>query len=112
MATILVVDDDLTASAMLCDALLDAGHLVFSVPDHHEALIALRTVKIDLVLWGLAVPRAHGDAFATGLRADPRTAHVPLVVLRGAADQTALPADSAFRLLEKPVALPALLEAV
>jgi signal transduction histidine kinase/serine phosphatase RsbU (regulator of sigma subunit)/DNA-binding response OmpR family regulator len=80
---------------------------VVAVPDGAAAFAAAVASPFDLVLTDLMMPRLDGVGLVTGLRADPRTRHVPIVILSaraGAGDAIRGLAAGADDYLVKPFA--------
>ncbi|MFJ6197209.1 SpoIIE family protein phosphatase [Micromonospora sp. NPDC092111] len=61
--------------------LLGAEYEVVAVPDGVAALEQATGGSFDLVLTDVMMPRLDGFGLVTALRADPRTRHVPIVLL-------------------------------
>ena len=80
-ARLLVVDDSLSARRALEAALEDAGYAVRSAVDGLAAVDAIEEELPDLVLLDLEMPRMNGLELASHLRADERTASLPLVLV-------------------------------
>ena len=81
--------------------------MVHAVSDARQVLARALDVTPDLVLTDLRMPFLDGHAVLARLRAQPRTAAIP-VVLMSAADQ--LPTGAAFdAVLAKPFAIATLL---
>ena len=112
MPTILIIDDEPTVRQLLRDILCDEGFAVIGVGDGVEGLVALRTVQVDLILCDIMMPRMNGIAFATRLRTDPRNSSIPLIMLSATPAENSLPATMYTAFLEKPFAVPALLNKV
>jgi len=82
---VLVVDDNLT-NLKLIEYLLQArGHEVISAFDAESALSALRAQRPSLVLLDLQLPGMDGLELTRQLKADPETAHIPIVAVTAAA---------------------------
>ncbi|WP_343450123.1 SpoIIE family protein phosphatase [Micromonospora oryzae] len=78
---------------------------VVAVPDGVEALRRAVEAPFDLVLTDVMMPRLDGFGLVTALRADPRTRHVPIVLLSaraGSAEAVAGLAVGADDYLTKP----------
>jgi len=85
--TILIVDDDaemIRVHELLVRERLP-GRTVLTATGGRAALAILRDQSPDLVLLDLMMPEVDGFDVLAGLRADPRTRHVPVVVLTGQA---------------------------
>lgn len=78
---ILVVDDDPDALALIQLMLRRRGFEVETAPGGAEALEFLANDLPDLVLLDLMMPFMDGHEVCTRLRADPRTASLPIVML-------------------------------
>ncbi len=88
-ARVLVADDNADMRAYLTRLLAGAGYLVDAVGNGRDALEAVRTAAPDLVVSDVMMPRMDGLSLVAALRADPRTASVPLLLLSARAGQEA-----------------------
>jgi DNA-binding response OmpR family regulator len=79
---ILIVDDDLDFIHLTERWLTRAGHSVRHVVSGRTALEALAADPLpDLVLLDVMLPRIDGFALLKQLRAEPRTARVPVMIV-------------------------------
>jgi PAS domain S-box-containing protein len=81
MANILIVDDTLNSLKLLAKALEQRGHQIYSAASGAIALAAARTVVPDLVLLDIYMPEMDGYEVCQRLKADARTADVPVIFL-------------------------------
>ncbi|WP_018684900.1 SpoIIE family protein phosphatase [Actinokineospora enzanensis] len=88
-ATVLVADDNADMREYLTRLLAGAGYEVQGVVDGVEALSRVRRVPPDLVVSDVMMPRMDGLSLVAALRADPRTAAVPVLLLSARAGQEA-----------------------
>jgi PAS domain S-box-containing protein len=88
-ARVLVADDNADMREYLARLLRTAGYEVMTVTDGQAALEGARARLPDLVLTDLIMPRLDGLGLVTALRADPRTAPIPVVVLSARAGEEA-----------------------
>lgn len=95
-ARILFVDDDPILREFARVNLASESCDVDVAADGIEALDRLETQAFDLLLVDLEMPRMDGFELLGRLRADPRTAHLPVVVETGREDVVAI--DRAFRM--------------
>ncbi|MER6389143.1 SpoIIE family protein phosphatase [Streptomyces sp. NPDC001523] len=86
---VLVADDNADMREYLSRLLLGAGYRVSTVNDGRQALGAVRAKAFDLVVSDVMMPHLDGLALVTALRADPRTASVPVLLLSARAGQEA-----------------------
>ena len=105
--TVLLVEDERSASFTLSLVLRRAGYKVLQAYDGQEALEALERAKregspVDLVVTDLLMPRLSGLDLAERLAAG--TERVPVVIISGYADAALEEAvrKSGCELLEKP----------
>lgn len=85
---VLVADDNADMRDYL-RRLLAPGYGVTTVTDGHAALEAVRAHRPDLVISDVMMPRLDGLGLVAALRADPRTAGVPVLLLSARAGQEA-----------------------
>ncbi|MDO0924725.1 SpoIIE family protein phosphatase [Streptomyces sp. TG1A-8] len=88
-ARVLVADDNADMREYLARILADVGYRVDAVGDGREALDAVRRKAPDLVVSDVMMPRLDGLQLVRALRADPRTASVPVLLLSARAGQEA-----------------------
>lgn len=82
-ARILVADDDHAILTVLETILAGDGYQVICASDGAEALALAQQESFDLILLDMQMPKRDGLAVARALRADPRLAAVPIVMLTG-----------------------------
>jgi PAS domain S-box-containing protein len=88
-ARVLVADDNADMREYLARLLRTAGYQVTMVADGQAALNAVRAGLPDLVLADVMMPGLDGMGLVGVLRADPRTAPVPVVFLSARAGEQA-----------------------
>jgi len=88
-ARVLVADDNADMREYLARLLGGAGYQVTTVNDGQSALRAVRTEPPDLVISDVMMPGLGGLELVAALRADARTAPVPVVLLSARAGQEA-----------------------
>ncbi|GGL62547.1 histidine kinase [Streptomyces fumigatiscleroticus] len=88
-ARVLVADDNADMRAYLTRLLRGAEYEVEAVADGRQALGAARREAPDLVVSDVMMPRLDGLSLVAALRADPRTASVPVLLLSARAGQEA-----------------------
>ncbi|MGX7826402.1 SpoIIE family protein phosphatase [Actinokineospora sp. 24-640] len=88
-ARVLVADDNADMREYLSRLLVEAGYQVDTATDGQAALEAVRAAAPDLVASDVMMPRLDGLALVAALRADPRTASVPVLLLSARAGQEA-----------------------
>jgi CheY-like chemotaxis protein len=110
---ILVVEDDAGIRDSVEECLATEGHDIASVANGAEALEWLaREPAPDLVVLDLVMPVMNGAELIARLRADPRLAAVPVVLMTAAMSGSARALPQADTVLAKPFDLDALLAAV
>lgn len=83
-ASILVVDDQVSALENLEAQLQDVGHKVYTAIDGEEALRKTRFYKPDVIILDIYMPGMRGDAVADALKVDPLTQNIPIIFLTAA----------------------------
>ena len=93
---ILIVEDDNDIAALIAYYLEKAGYSTDVVPDGGRALSAARETPPDLIILDLMLPGLNGLQVCGALRADRRTAAVPIIMLtaRGEESERILGLDS------------------
>ena len=80
--TVLLVDDSPFFLNMLTPVLQAAGYLVTTAGSAHDALALLRDGRpFDVVITDIEMPDMNGFQLAESVRADPRTAELPVIAL-------------------------------
>ncbi len=78
---ILVVDDDDDFREALCEVLSGAGYPVEQAGDGEQALARMAGEVPGIVLLDLKMPVLDGWGVVERMRKDPRTTHVPILIL-------------------------------
>jgi len=79
--TVLIVEDDTAASALIRVNLEADGFRVAIARDGFVALAATATGNIDAVITDMVMPRMDGWALCDALRNQPETARMPIIGL-------------------------------
>jgi chemosensory pili system protein ChpA (sensor histidine kinase/response regulator) len=79
--TVLVVDDSLTVRRLTRRLLARSGYRVREAKDGVDALSQMQDEAADLVVLDLEMPRMDGYELMRQMRANPRTALIPIVVV-------------------------------
>jgi len=84
--TILTVDDSRTMRDLLMAALTEAGFKVVQAEDGLQGLEVLETIKPDVIVTDINMPRMDGFGFIEGVRGGGRHQGVPILVLTTESD--------------------------
>ena len=87
-ARILLVDDQPDQVEMYQFALEHAGFVIDEATDGRAAIAAVRSRPPDVIVLDLRLPDISGWEVCRVLKADPRTARIPIVILTAAASAT------------------------
>jgi CheY-like chemotaxis protein len=79
----LVVDDSMLIRHTVCRFLEERGFRVEAATNPVEALEALGTVRPDIIITDMQMPKMSGSEFISALKARPDTASIPIVILAG-----------------------------
>ncbi|MEM9074679.1 MAG: sigma-54 dependent transcriptional regulator, partial [Myxococcota bacterium] len=104
MAEVLVVDDEEGVREFVAEALSSAGHQVRCARDGVEALAAIRTAAVEVVLTDVRMPKLDGLALLEVIRRE--FPEVPVILLTAHGDiamAVSAMRAGAFDFLEKPV---------
>jgi CheY-like chemotaxis protein/DNA-binding CsgD family transcriptional regulator len=83
---VLVVDDVPDNLSLLHDALDDAGYTVLVATSGQAALQRVQQAEPHIVLLDAVMPGMDGYEVARRLKADPASAHIPIIFMTGLAD--------------------------
>src|SRR5690349_9321490 len=86
-ATVAIVEDDECTREVFRTILEHVGHQVVEAADGRQAIIMVRERMPDLILLDLGLPGLDGRSVAAELKADPRTARLPIIVVTAAAEE-------------------------
>jgi pilus assembly protein CpaE len=103
---ILCVDDDQSVLKMITGFLARRGYEVVGASDGLEALRLFGTTAPQLVITDVSMPHVNGLDLTKRLRANPRTAHIPIIMLsgqKGVDDILAGYAEGADEYVAKPI---------
>jgi CheY-like chemotaxis protein len=78
---VLIVEDDPDIRRLYAVMLKHAGYRVAETDAAVDGLERVKTLKPDVVLMDLALPGVDGYEATRRLKADPATAHVPIIVV-------------------------------
>ncbi len=85
---VLVVDDHLDTRDMYCQVLDVFGYATAGASDGFEAHEKARTDLPDVILTDIGLPKMDGMELCARLKADARTAHIPVIALTGFGEAT------------------------
>jgi CheY-like chemotaxis protein len=112
-ATILVVEDDDALRRMFEQVLVFDGFKVLSAAHGAEALRILNTITPALVVLDLVLPWVNGVEVLSTMRATPRLAAIPVVIVTGTPMTVRDLADPGpLTILRKPINAEALTPAI
>jgi len=86
-AKILVIDDDPDLVEALKIILETGSYRVISAFDGEEGLRRVKEENPDLIILDLLLPKEDGDVLCRELKANPRYANVPILVLTAVAEK-------------------------
>ena len=110
-ALVLVVDDEPNVRRMVMKALEADGYVFTEACDGQEALRMIAERTPDLVLLDLMMPKLGGMEVLKAMRANPKTAGVPVLILSAQNDESSIRAGfdvGATDYLAKPFSIPQL----
>ena len=85
--SVLVVEDSITARALLKNILEAAGYRVSSAMDGVDGLTQLRTEQFDIVVSDVDMPRMNGFNLTRSIRSDKKLADIPVVLVTALASR-------------------------
>jgi two-component system, chemotaxis family, chemotaxis protein CheY len=81
---VLVIEDEQLIREAVAEFLGESGYEVAQAGDGPDALASMRASVPDVVIVDLQLPTMSGSDFVHEMRADPRLAAVPIVILSAA----------------------------
>jgi len=108
MLTVLVADDEFAVLEVLCMALEGEGHRILKAGDGADALRILVSQPCDVVVCDEVMPVMTGAQLVGAMRADPRLASVPVIMMIDVFGRSRTPLDPEIIVVPKPVMLPQL----
>jgi len=114
-SSVLVVEDEQALAAAVIEALSDAGLTVTHAADGEQALARMTSVRFDVLICDLKMPKVDGMSLYRTLMARPDRAVPPIIFVTGDVAGTEAEAfleESGCRWLAKPFRLADLLRAV
>lgn len=113
---ILIVDSDLTSRSYLAAALQKKGYLTLQASSGREGLVMAWRDRPGLIIADPVMADLPGEELASRLRADPRTANLPLIALSSDMEPKrqleCLEAGFTRYLVKSPMVLAGLMDAV
>jgi phosphate regulon transcriptional regulator PhoB len=85
---ILIVDDEPDIVELISYNLKKEGFHISTAQDGEEALTKVRTGHLDLIILDLMLPGIHGIELCRILRNNPKTAHVPIIMLTAKGEES------------------------
>jgi len=86
--TIMVVEDETDLAEVLCYHLEKEGYACRRFHDGSVVLSEVKRQTPDLIVLDRMLPKTPGDEVAIRLKRDPRTAHIPIIMLTAKAEET------------------------
>jgi DNA-binding response OmpR family regulator len=83
-----IIEDDQDLRKLLLHYLEREGYVLQHAPDGAQGLSLVRRVRPDLVILDLMLPGLDGLEVCKRLKADPQTAHIPILMLTAKAEET------------------------
>jgi CheY-like chemotaxis protein len=113
MASVLVVDDEPDARAVLQMLLSLQGYAVTTAADGAAALLAVNECKPDVIVTDWMMPQMNGQQLCRRLREDPATRAIPIIMSSAvSADLDRNSPRNYDRYLRKPVDFEVLLSTI
>lgn len=91
--TALVVDDSMLIRHTVCRFLEERGYAVESATNGADALEVMKTLRPDILITDMMMPRMDGSQLITEVRKNPELARVPIIVLAGRQSAAGLPPE-------------------
>ncbi len=90
MAQVLVIEDDSDTRTFLSEFLCDDGHVTDEAAEGLTGLKMATQIVPDVILLDVLMPKLDGFQVLEALRANDRTTGIPVVMLSGQNDMSAM----------------------
>lgn len=109
--TILIIEDEPSILALLCDLLEGEGYTVRTATNGQEGLASMRAQLPDLVLCDVMMPGMDGRAVYQAMQAHPALCKLPLLFMSAVTEHSlGLDREAYSAFLPKPLDLEQLLQ--
>ena len=112
MAEILIVDDNEMNMRLFSDLLQTKGHHITECLEGTAALDLAKTIKPDLVLMDIQMPKISGLAVIEQIRRTPETPIIAISAFAMKGDEEKIMASGANAYISKPISIPVFFETV
>jgi CheY-like chemotaxis protein len=115
MPTILIADDTPSEAALMASVVQQLGHTARLVSDGEECLATAKTLKPDLILLDVVMPKLDGFNTCRKLKKDPELAKTPVIMVTSKnqdSDKFWAEKQGANRFVAKPFTPDTLAEAI
>lgn len=109
--TILIVDDHPANLRLMCTLVELSGYKTETAQSAMAAQVSIRQNPPDMILLDIKMPEVDGYTLCEMLKADPKTAHIPVLFVTALGEQVdfvRISACGALGYLAKPIKLPEL----
>jgi CheY-like chemotaxis protein len=79
----LVVDDSMLIRHTVCRFLEERGFVVHAASNGVDALERLKSIRPDIIITDMQMPKMNGGELITALKAHPSTSSIPIVIVAG-----------------------------
>ena len=79
----MIIDDDATVAGLVAKSLRRSGCSLHATTKAKEAVALVRRTNPDVILCDAEMPGVSGAEIIENLKADPATAHIPVVLMTG-----------------------------
>ncbi len=100
---ILVADDDYKVAELIKVRLEEKGYSVVLAYDGEKALELARTLKPDLLILDVTMPKLDGDQVYMTLHSEPATKKMPILMLTGLRSEDEIEEMHEENIFSKPV---------
>ena len=87
---VFIIDDDLSFRALLSDTLSALGYEVSEAANAQSAQSKLESYEPDVILLDVMLPDMDGVSLCRTIRSNPKTAHIPILVISALSDANTL----------------------